>query len=287
VRTRPALRSVLAWGGRLLLALYFLVGSIILLGRYVILPEIAVYRGHIERQLSAAIGLPVKIAELSATWPGLHPHLVINGLQVHDKEGRAALVFDQVEAEIGWSSLWHFGLRLHRLDIVAPALEIRRDANAALFVAGLPVQGGEGDNGFAEWLLTQGRIVVRDARIVWHDELRAAPPFELQQLNFDLRNAGRHHSFGLTATPPAHVAARLDLRGNLVGDDPADLSGWRGELFADLDRRYPGLRFRVVDEQGLLRVNMRIFVNGIGVRDMQHALSPQDDVAVVLALSGG
>lgn len=58
-------------------------------------------------------------------------------------------------------------------------------------------------------------------------------------------------------------------------------------LFADLDCRYPGLRFRVVDEQGLLRANMRVFVNGIGVRDMQYALSPQDDVAVVLALSGG
>ncbi len=58
-------------------------------------------------------------------------------------------------------------------------------------------------------------------------------------------------------------------------------------LFADLDRRYPGLRFRVVDEQNLLRPNMRIFVNGIGVRDLQHTLAPDDFVAVVLALSGG
>ena len=59
------------------------------------------------------------------------------------------------------------------------------------------------------------------------------------------------------------------------------------ELFSDLDRRYPGLRFRVVDEQGLLRANMRIFVNGLGVRDLRHPLTPQDDVALVLALSGG
>ena len=58
-------------------------------------------------------------------------------------------------------------------------------------------------------------------------------------------------------------------------------------LFTDLDSRYPGLRFRVVDEQGLLRPNMRIFVSGLGVRDMQHALKPDDFVAVVLALSGG
>jgi sulfur-carrier protein len=58
-------------------------------------------------------------------------------------------------------------------------------------------------------------------------------------------------------------------------------------MFADLDRRYPGLRFRVVDEQGHLRPNMRVFVNGRSVRDLRHALQPDDFVAVVLALSGG
>jgi molybdopterin converting factor small subunit len=58
-------------------------------------------------------------------------------------------------------------------------------------------------------------------------------------------------------------------------------------LFSDLDRRYPGLRFRVVDEQNQLRPNMRLFVNGLGVRDLRHALKPDDAVAIVLALSGG
>lgn len=58
-------------------------------------------------------------------------------------------------------------------------------------------------------------------------------------------------------------------------------------LFADLERRYPGLRFRVVDEQGRLRPNMRLFVNGLGVRELDHALQPDDFVAIVLALSGG
>lgn len=58
-------------------------------------------------------------------------------------------------------------------------------------------------------------------------------------------------------------------------------------MFDDLDRRYPGLRFRVVDEQGQLRPNMRLFVNGLGTRDLGHALKAEDFVAVVLALSGG
>ena len=38
-------------------------------------------------------------------------------------------------------------------------------------------------------------------------------------------------------------------------------------LFADLERRHPGLRFRVVDERDELRANMRVFVNGRCVRD--------------------
>ncbi len=65
------------------------------------------------------------------------------------------------------------------------------------------------------------------------------------------------------------------------------VGGTLDELFADLDRRHPGLRFRVVDEQHQLRPNMRIFVNGIGVRELQQALQPDDFVAIVLALSGG
>jgi molybdopterin converting factor small subunit len=59
------------------------------------------------------------------------------------------------------------------------------------------------------------------------------------------------------------------------------------QLFSDLDQRYPGVRFRVIDEQQRLRPNMRIFINGLGVRDLGHALQPGDCVAIVLALSGG
>jgi molybdopterin synthase sulfur carrier subunit len=58
-------------------------------------------------------------------------------------------------------------------------------------------------------------------------------------------------------------------------------------LFADLDHRYPGLRFRVVNEQQQLRPNIRVFVNGLSVRNLDHALQPDDFVAIVLALSGG
>ena len=59
------------------------------------------------------------------------------------------------------------------------------------------------------------------------------------------------------------------------------------ELLAELDRRYPGLRFRVIDEQGQMRGHMRFFVNGEQVFDLTHALCPTDEVYLVQALSGG
>ncbi len=60
-----------------------------------------------------------------------------------------------------------------------------------------------------------------------------------------------------------------------------------GEVLADLDRRHPGLRFRVVDEQERLRPHMRVFVDGRAVHDLDHALDPAQDLAIVMALSGG
>ncbi len=59
------------------------------------------------------------------------------------------------------------------------------------------------------------------------------------------------------------------------------------ELLAELDRRYPGLRFRVIDEQDKMRTHMRFFVNGEQVFDLTHALRPTDAVQLVQALSGG
>ena len=59
------------------------------------------------------------------------------------------------------------------------------------------------------------------------------------------------------------------------------------ELLADLDRRYPGLRFRVIDEQDAIRPHIKIFVNRLQARDLDRALAPGDEVLLVAALSGG
>jgi molybdopterin converting factor small subunit len=60
-----------------------------------------------------------------------------------------------------------------------------------------------------------------------------------------------------------------------------------GELLADLDRRYPGLRFRMVDEQDRIRAHVRVFVNREQVFDLARPLRASDAVQIVQALSGG
>jgi molybdopterin converting factor small subunit len=58
-------------------------------------------------------------------------------------------------------------------------------------------------------------------------------------------------------------------------------------LLADLDRRYTGIRFRMIDEQDRIRPHIRIFVNGAQVHDLAQPLRESDDVVIVQALSGG
>ncbi len=58
-------------------------------------------------------------------------------------------------------------------------------------------------------------------------------------------------------------------------------------LLRDLDARHPGLRFRMVDEQGRLRPHMRVFVDGHLTRDLGVALVGVSEVTLMQALSGG
>ena len=59
------------------------------------------------------------------------------------------------------------------------------------------------------------------------------------------------------------------------------------ELMADLDRKFPGIRFRVIDEQDNIRPHINVFVQRTLVRDLGCPLSSGDDVFILGALSGG
>jgi molybdopterin converting factor small subunit len=58
-------------------------------------------------------------------------------------------------------------------------------------------------------------------------------------------------------------------------------------LLRDLDRQYPGIRFRMIDEQDKVRAHIKLFVNAELERSLSAPLKADDEVLIVAALSGG
>jgi len=58
-------------------------------------------------------------------------------------------------------------------------------------------------------------------------------------------------------------------------------------VLADLDRRHPGLRFRIVDEQDALRPHVKVFVDGKQTRDLGTRVPAGAELHLLQALSGG
>lgn len=59
------------------------------------------------------------------------------------------------------------------------------------------------------------------------------------------------------------------------------------DLLADLERQFPGIRFRMINEQDAIREHIRIFVNQDTAEGLAYVLQPGDVVRIIGALSGG
>lgn len=59
------------------------------------------------------------------------------------------------------------------------------------------------------------------------------------------------------------------------------------ELLGELDRSYPGMRFRMIDEQDRIRPHIRIFINTQEAPALKAPLAAGDVVHLICALSGG
>ena len=63
--------------------------------------------------------------------------------------------------------------------------------------------------------------------------------------------------------------------------------GTVGEVLDDLDRRFTGLKFRVIDEHDRVRKHMRIFIGQSETRNVATPLGDGDELLIFGALSGG
>ncbi len=233
-----ATHHVLGFTVKLALLIYFAFAITFLMLRYAILPNIDYYKGSIEQIASRAVGNKVSIARIYASWHGLNPSLFLGDVVLRDKEGRQVLALPSVSGTVSWLSVVTGQARFKSLEIIRPDLDVRRSADGHLYVAGVLLQESGGDGGDADWALKQQRIVIREGRVQWTDQKRGAPVLALQNVNMVLLNRWHHHKFALHATPPASLAAPLDIRANFThprfARRMADVRQWNGELYANL-----------------------------------------------------
>ena len=204
-----------------------------------IVPRIADFRPRLETAATQALGVPVRIGQITARSGGLIPSFELRDVALLDAQGRAALSLPRVLAAVSPSSLWRLGFEQIYID--QPELDMHRTADGKIYVAGLDVlQTRDDGSAAADWFFSQTEFVIRGGTVRWSDELRRAPVLALTQVDWTSRNPGQRHLMRLDATPPPAWGERFSLRG--VFREPF-LSGgagrwnqWAGQLYAEFSR---------------------------------------------------
>ncbi|MES2089689.1 MAG: TIGR02099 family protein, partial [Pseudomonadota bacterium] len=148
-----------------------------------ILPRIGQWRDTVAEQATRALGVSVRIGQVSGRAEGWSPVLSLHEVALLDERGSVALRLPEVTARISprtlWPThLWRGEVRLDRLVLVRPELQIRRDAQGLVHVAGLKLGGAtlaDGNANVLDWVLSQPLIQIDQGAVRWTDELRQAP----------------------------------------------------------------------------------------------------------------
>lgn len=212
---------------RLRRALWFATaGVVILLAVFLtltrlLLPGLDGYRSQVETWVSAALGQPLRITTLSSRLRGLSPRLVLKGVELLDAAGQAP-VARLGEVAIGIdlpASLWHRQPVLASLTVSGAELTLVRQADGRIAVQGLVSKDAAAADagGIGQWLLSQGRLALRDSRLHW-DDRKSGHRLDFERVNVALHNRDQRHQLDVDIALPAGAGHQLRLHLDLEGD---------------------------------------------------------------------
>ena len=218
----------LCWG--LTLALWLALHALIL-------PRIDHFRGWVQTRVSQALAMEVVIGELQVQGNWLVPWLEASDVVLLNAQGHATLHLPRVVAALTpWSLLRG---TVEQLVIDQPVLDVRRDEQGRVWIAGFMLDPASSDTAVSDWFFAQPEFIVRSGRVLWRDDLRHGPDgpqLVLEDVDLVVRNPLHRHELRVEFTPPETFGQRLSLRGRFT-HNPLLRSGnwqlWSGELYAE------------------------------------------------------
>ena len=210
---------------------------------WVIVPRIGELRPRLEIEASRVMGVPVKIGDISAKSVGIIPSFELKDIALLDSAGREALKLPRILASVSPASLLRFSAE--QILIESPELNIRRDVQGKLTIAGLDFSKDDKSSGVADWFFSQPEFAIRNGMVHWVDEmpngaLGVPPPLTLSQVDFVSRNPLNKHELRLDATPPVIWGDRFSLRGlftqSLLSTDKGKFKAWTGQIYTDFSK---------------------------------------------------
>ena len=204
----------------------------VLILRYAILPKVGEHQAEIEAAAGRAVGLPVHHRPHRGGWDGLNPELTLSDVTIADRQG--ARLRSQQGGKRPLLAKPLASVADPKLLVVdRPILNIRRDAAGRSPLPGSMPKGKRS---------RRRRLVPRPAPYPHpqrHHRLGRYPCARRHRwfsktCNSASTTAAAGTASGISAVPPANLAARLDIRGELRGSLGEALDQLAGKVFVEL-----------------------------------------------------
>ena len=234
------IRTLSRWVSYFLIFIVTILIIAILVIRFFVFPNIDEYKDEIATYASETIQRKITIGDIQTGWRHISPRVTLVDVSIYDEQNRPALTLKKIDTQLSWLSLGLLDLRLSELTAHSPKLIIRRSKEGIFYLAGVNLSG-RGNPSFANWILAQSKVGIRNASVTYIDEKRNTPPLSLQQLNLTLSNSawkslfGRHE-FQLSALSSVGTKQPIRLSGYFIGRDMSNLKDWRGNVHASLQK---------------------------------------------------
>ena len=216
--------------------------------KYLVLPDIDRWRPLIERKLSLVMNADVQIDDISAKWTGLHPVLSLKQLSVTNHDGTNLLKIPELDGVISWSSIFLGAPDFVQLSIHDLSLTAFKRADGTLVLLGIelpPFDPGQVNHPLqvpaVSWILNQKLLELKNANLVWTDEVRPGRSLRISDINLTVQNGLLSHQILLTAQAPPELGGQVSamMRMDQAFTQYVPALGRKLELFGQIDRFKP------------------------------------------------